>query len=77
MIFFFSFFFFFPPPLPPSLRDLSCDIFVCVCVCGGELGGGLGRRDSPNSANPVTVSMVGAARMVFLLKRKAKTAKLE
>lgn len=35
------------------------------------------RRDSPNSANPVTVSMVGAARMILLLKRIAKAAKLE
>lgn len=47
---------------------------------GGRAGGGKGkemsqkkkkkkemtRRDSPNSSNPLTVSMVGAARMVLL-----------
>lgn len=47
-------------------------VFLCVWWGGGGRAKRcpkkkkMTRRDSPNSSNPLTVSMVGAARMVLL-----------
>ncbi len=60
-----------------SLGDLSCGLFVCMVGRGGKgkemskkkkkrKKKEMTRRDSPNSSNPLTVSMVGAARTVLL-----------